>query len=71
MTYALPQILPWLSDQVFAIREMGCRVIKKIHEQYGGDDLEKKIYEKLAEMKTSTSYLIRNTILIFLRVSIL
>lgn len=33
-----------------------------------GDDLEKKIYEKLVEMKGNTSYLIRNTILIFLRV---
>ena len=48
---------------------MGCKTIKKIHEIYSGDDIEKKIYEKLLEMKGNTSYLIRNTILIFLRVN--
>jgi hypothetical protein len=66
----LPNILPWLSDQVYAIREMGCRTIKKIHEIYQGDDLERKIYDKFIEMKSSSNYLIRNTILIFLRVII-
>lgn len=70
MLNILPCVLPWLSDSVFAIREMGCKVIKKIHEIYQGDDLEKKIFEKLIEMKSNSSYLIRNTILIFLRVSI-
>ncbi len=69
MSNVLPKILPWLSDQVYAIREMGCKTIKKIHEMYHGDDLEVRIYDKLVEMAKSSSYLIRNTILIFLRVS--
>jgi hypothetical protein len=64
----LQYVLPWLSDNIFAIREMGCKVIKKMHQKYLGDDLEKKIYDKLVEMKGNTNYLIRNTILIFLRV---
>jgi hypothetical protein len=67
----LPHILPWLSDQVYAIREMGCKTLKKIHEIYIGDDLEKKIYDKFVELKGNSSYLIRNTILIFLRVRVL
>jgi len=60
--------MSWLSDPVFAIREMGCKAIKKLHEIYKGEDLENKIAEKFNEMKKNNSYLIRCTILIFLRV---
>jgi hypothetical protein len=66
----LPSVLAYLSDPVYAIREMGCCVLKKLHEIYKGEELEKRIIEKFNEMRASHSYLIRNTILIFLKVII-
>ena len=57
-----------MTDNVYAIREMGCKLIKKLFDHYKNKDLEKKIYEKILEMKESKSYLIRCTILLFIKV---
>lgn len=57
-----------MTDSVYTIREIGCKLIKKLFDQYKNKDFEKKIYEKILEMKESKSYLIRSTILLFVKV---
>ena len=61
-------IIPFMTDSVYIIREIGCKLIKKLFDQYKNKDFEKKIYEKILEMKESKSYLIRSTILLFVKV---
>jgi len=48
---------------------MGCKLIKKLFDHYKNSNiLEKKIFEKILEMKESKSYLVRSTILLFIKV---
>lgn len=54
--------IKWLTDPVFAIRESACKLMKKLYDMFKGEDFEKKLLEKLNEMKSSDSYLIRNTV---------
>jgi hypothetical protein len=59
----------WLTDSVYAIRESACKLMKKLYDIYKGEEFEKKLIEKLTEMRANNSYLIRNTILILAKVS--
>lgn len=68
MENIFPLSVSWLIDPVFAIREAGCKLIKKLYDIFRSDELEKKVLEKINEMKGNNSYLIRNTILIFAKV---
>jgi hypothetical protein len=61
--------ISWLTDSVSAIREIGCKLMKKLHDLFKGEEFEKKLLEKLHEMKVSSNYLIRNTVLHLARVS--
>jgi serine/threonine-protein phosphatase 2A regulatory subunit A len=56
--------IAWLNDSVYAIREAACKLMKKLYDIYKGEEFEKKLIEKLNEMRCSNSYLIRNTVLI-------
>ncbi len=58
----------WLTDNVYAIREAACKLMKRLHDIFKGDEFEKKLLEKLIEMRTNSSYLIRNTTLILAKV---
>ena len=68
MENIFPLSISWLTDPVYAIRESGCKLIKKLHDIFRSDELEKKVLEKVNEMKVSNSYLIRNTILLLAKV---
>jgi hypothetical protein len=59
-----------LTDDVFAIRDAGCKLLKQLYNQLKGFDFEKVLLEKLSDMKNNSSYLIRNTILFLARVII-
>lgn len=52
----------WLTDNVQAIREIGCKLIKKLYDLFKCELFEKKLLEKLNEMKSNNYYLIRNTV---------
>jgi len=56
--------LGWLTDSVHAIREIGCKLIKKLYDLFKCEMFEKRLIEKLNEMKSNNFYLIRNTILL-------
>ena len=58
----------WLSDSVYAIREAASKLMKKLYAIFKGEEFEKKLMEKLNEMRTNNSYLIRNTVLILAKV---
>lgn len=70
MENIFPLSISWLTDPVFAIREAGCKLVKKLYDIFRSDELEKKVLEKLNEMKSNNSYLIRNTILQLAKVKI-
>ena len=70
MENIFPLSISWLTDPVFAIREAGCKLVKKLYDIFRSDELEKKVLEKLNEMKNNNSYLIRNTILQLSKVNI-
>ena len=55
-----------LSDSVFAIREACLILMKKLYIKLKSNDFEKKIMDKLIEMSQNISYLIRNTVVIFI-----
>jgi serine/threonine-protein phosphatase 2A regulatory subunit A len=57
----------WLTDSVYAIREAACKLMKKLYDIYKGEEFEKKLVEKLNEMRTHSNYLIRNTIMILVK----
>jgi hypothetical protein len=60
-----------LTDSVFAIREAGCKLIKILYFTLKEvEEFEKRLIEKLNEMKISTSYLVRNTVIFLARVKI-
>jgi len=64
----MPICIGWLEDGVFAIREGACKLIKKVHDIFRGEEFEKKLIEKLTEMVGSSSYLIRNTVVLLAKV---
>jgi hypothetical protein len=53
----------WLTDDVYAIREIGCKLIKKLYDLFKCEEFEKRLIEKLNEMKSNGNYLIRNTVI--------
>ena len=60
--------ITWLTDSVFAIREAACKLMKKLYDIFKGEEFEKRLLEKLNEMKANSSYLIRNTVLFIAKV---
>ena len=54
--------IKWLTDPVYAIRESACKLMKKLYDMFKGEEFEKTLLDKLNEMKSSDSYLIRNTV---------
>ena len=70
MENIFPLCISWLTDPVYAIRESGCKSLKKLYDIYRSEELEKKVMEKLNEMMTNTNYLMRNTILLLSKVLI-
>ena len=63
----MPICLNWLTDSVYSIREYTCRLLVDLYELFKGEDFEKKMLEKLQEMRNSSSYLIRNTVALFVK----
>ena len=64
MENIFPFCIGWLTDEVYAIREIGCKLIKKLYDLNKCEEFEKRLIEKMSEMKSNKSYLIRNTIII-------
>lgn len=60
--------LNWMNDPVYAIREADCKLMKKLYDIFKGEEFEKKLLEKLNEMRVNTNYLIRNTVVILAKV---
>ena len=56
-----------LIDPVFAIRESSCKLIKNLYEKFKGDEFVERIEEKLTEMTKSKNYLVRNTVVMFIK----
>ena len=50
------------------IREASCKVIRKLYDNFKSEEFEKKVIEKNNEMRGSTNYLIRNNILLLIKV---
>jgi hypothetical protein len=69
MEYLFPLCINCLTDDVYSIREAGCLLIKKLYSICKSNEFEKLLIDKINEMKTNSSYLIRNTVLILIRVS--
>jgi serine/threonine-protein phosphatase 2A regulatory subunit A len=63
MEQLFPLCIGCLTDDVFSIREAGCTLMSKLYKIYKSPEFEKVLLEKLGEMRASSSYLIRNTIL--------
>jgi hypothetical protein len=63
--------ISWLTDNVYAIREAGCKLMKKLYDIFRGEEFEKRLIEKLVEMKTHNSYLIRNTVIFLAKVKLI
>ena len=59
--------IKWLTDPVYAIRESACKLMKKLYDIFKGEDFDKKLVEKLNEMKQSDNYLIRNIITLLVK----
>jgi hypothetical protein len=60
--------ITWLTDNVYAIREAACKLMKKLYDIFKGEEFEKRLLDKLSEMRIHNSYLIRNTLLILAKV---
>lgn len=56
-----------LTDPVFAVREASCKLIKNLYINFKGEEYTKRVDDKLYEMSSSTSYLVRNTVVMFIR----
>ena len=63
----LPICVSALTDNVFAIREENCKLMLNLYLILKGEDFEKKLLDKLNEMCSSTSYLVRNTVLFLIK----
>ena len=67
MSHIFPICITSLTDSVFSIRESSCKLLVTIYKDVKNDQFEKKLLEKLNEMCASTSYLLRNTVLVYVR----
>ena len=67
MNHIFPICITSLTDSVYSIREAGCRLLVTIYKDVKNDEFEKKLLEKLNELCNSTSYLLRNTVLVYIK----
>ena len=67
MNHIFPICITSLTDSVFSIREAGCKLFVTIYKDVKNDEFEKKLLEKLNELCNSTSYLLRNTVLVYIK----
>ena len=67
MNHIFPICITSLMDSVFSIREAACKVFVTIYKDVKNDEFEKKLLEKLNELCNSTSYLLRNTVLVYIK----
>ena len=63
----MPICLKWLTDQVFAIRQNACKILKRLYNIFKGEDFEKKLISKLNSMVKTESYLIRITVILLIK----
>ena len=67
MNQIFPICINSLMDSVFSIREQSCKLFVIIYKDVKNDEFEKKLLEKLNELCLSTSYLLRNTVLVYIK----
>ena len=67
MSNIFPICITSLMDSVFAIREASCKLFVTIYKDIKNEEFEKKLIEKLNELCLSSSYLLRNTALVYIK----
>ena len=67
MSHIFPICIAALMDSVFSIREAASKVFVTIYKDVKNDEFEKKLLEKINELCNSTSYLLRNTVLVYIK----
>ncbi len=67
MNHIFPICITSLMDSVFSIREAASKLFVTIYKDVKNDEFEKKLLEKLNELCNSTSYLLRNTVLVYIK----
>ena len=67
MNHIFPICISSLTDSVFSIREAASKLFVIIYKDVKNDEFEKKLLEKLNELCNSTSYLLRNTVLVYIK----
>lgn len=63
----MPICLKWLTDQVYAIRQNACKILKRVYNIFKGEDFEKKLIAKLNAMSKHENYLIRITVVLLIK----
>ena len=63
----MPICLKWLTDQVYAIRQNACKILKRVYNIFKGEDFEKKLIAKLNVMSKHENYLIRITVVLLIK----
>ena len=67
MSNIFPICITSLMDSVFSIREASCKLFVTIYKDVKNEEFEKKLLEKLNELCLSSSYLLRNTVLVYIK----
>ena len=67
MSHIFPICISALMDSVFSMREAASKVFVTIYKDVKNDEFEKKLLEKINELCNSTSYLLRNTVLVYIK----
>ena len=67
MSNIFPICITSLMDNVFSIREASCKLFVTIYKDIKNEEFEKKLIEKLNELCLSSSYLLRNTALVYIK----
>ena len=67
MNNIFPICITSLMDSVFSIREESCKLFVTIYKDLKNEEFEKKLLEKLNELCMSSSYLLRNTSLVYIK----
>ena len=67
MSNIFPICITSLMDSVFSIREASCKLFVTIYKDIKNDEFEKKVLEKFNELCLSSSYLLRNTTLVYIK----
>ena len=67
MSNIFPICITSLMDSVFSIREASCKLFVTIYKDIKNEEFEKKLLEKLNELCLSSSYLLRNTALVYIK----